>query len=121
MAKRLIAGISMNDIAMALGGATSGFILGLVPIPDFGLVGAGEIILGWAGQKFIGKSGAIRAYFKGIMIAGISNLIASFIPQVSGTFPSGKKALQYNGPQGVHAQTSQYPRRGIYTIRSQGS
>jgi len=102
MARKLGGIVSMDTIGMALGAATSGIITGLIPIPDFGISGVSEILVGWAGQKFLGKKGIMKSYFKGIMIAGIANAISGFIPQIGGTIHpiKGQMQQQVDGAQG---------------------
>ena len=83
---------------MSLGGATSGTLSGFIQpmIPALPVPGLLETGIGVVGQYFV-KKGLINAYFKGVMVAGIANIIASFIPQIAGTFPSGKHATTYQG------------------------
>lgn len=106
MVSRGIKVFDKETLALAAGGATSGFITGFIrpmlggfvePVP-----GILEIAVGYAGARFLGKKGLMRAYFKGVMVAGLANAIASFIPAaIGGTFPSGKglRSQQVDGPQ----------------------
>lgn len=92
----------MDDIALAAGAAVSGTVTGyvqqLLPVNLEFLPGMTEFLGGWAIGKFVLKKGIGKSFAKGIMIAGLSNMIASFIPQFAGTFPSGQTAeTQVNG------------------------
>jgi len=99
---------NMNDIALAAGAAVSGtvtgYVKGVIPIELEFLPGMTEFLVGIGLGKFVLKKGIGRQFAKGIAIAGLSNMIASFIPQFSGTFPSAQKMpLQVNGARQAYS------------------
>ena len=118
---------SKDDFGLALGAATAGMVTGLIqgfiPINLEFVPGATQFIVGLGLKKFLLKGGLGGSYAKGVMICGLSNMIASFIPQFAGTFPGAKQATLGTMPDGyplTHAQAALYPRQGVYVQRSPG-
>lgn len=72
----------MRGLGAGVSGTVSGIISSVVPM-NFGISGLPAIIGGMVLKKF-GGAGAIRDIGEGVLIAGIGQLAAGFIPSVTG-------------------------------------
>lgn len=94
----------MEDIAMAAGASMSTMVTGFIPLPTI-IEGSSELIVGFAGRYFLGKSNKLIAnFFRGIWLVGLSKLITSFLPTtVTGTFPTAKATRETQVDGAMHS------------------
>jgi len=67
----------MQDVAIAAGASFSSVIAGVLPIP-IPITGGAEMVIGYAIRAFAPR-GILQQVGRGVFIAGLSNLISSFV------------------------------------------
>jgi len=111
-----------NDLALAAGAAVSGTITGLVaPMIPMNLEffpGTTEFLIGLGLKKFLLKKGIGAEFAKGVMVAGLSHIIAGFIPQFAGTIGPKRGQMRYQQDGTPHAQWFAQRGPGIYIHRN---